>query len=354
MTTKKIKVLIVDDSAFVRQSLTKIINSSSEMEVIATAVDPYAAVEKIKKEKPDVITLDIQMPKMDGLTFLKKIMNQHPIPVVIVSSIAQKDSEVAIEAFRLGATAVIEKPHLGNEIQHSDWNNSLVEAISAAVHSRVSKLRFLKTVPSAKPETSKQEFNTDDNIKGVILIGSSAGGTEVIFSILSQLSANTYPILIVQHMPPLFTTRYAQRLDLHSKLKVKEANSGDELKNACVYLAPGDQHMELKNNGRNYFVKTNYHEKVNRHRPSVDVLFESALKYKGLKKMAIILSGMGNDGSEGMRKLKMQNAITIAQNEESSIVYGMPKEALISGAADYSLSINEIVSKIISFSKLNR
>jgi len=345
---KKTKVLIIDDSALVRQTLTAIINASREHEVIATAGDPYIAVEKMKQQKPDVITLDIQMPQMDGLTFLKKLMNQHPIPVVVVSGIAQHNSETAIEAYKLGAISVIEKPRFGFET-NEEWKSQLLTALYTAARSNLGKLKTLRKVhqiphPTTVKSTSSQALNK------FVLIGSSSGGTEVIANILSQLPENTVPILIVQHMPPMFTTSYAQRLDNHSKLEVKEAQSGFELKNGLALIAPGDKHITLNNNGLNYFIETNENEKVNRHRPSVDVLFESALRFRASKFMAIILSGMGKDGTEGMLALKKQGAITIAQSEESSVVYGMPKEAVKSGAADYSLNIDRIISKIIAFS----
>jgi len=345
---KKTKVLIIDDSALVRQTLSAIINSSSENEVIATAADPYIAVEKMKQQKPDVITLDIQMPQMDGLTFLKKLMNQHPIPVVVVSGIAQHNSDTAIEAYKLGAISVIEKPKFGLET-HEEWKSQLLNAIYTAARSKLKKIKTLrKNIQIPKPKSAISVSN--QALNKFVLIGSSSGGTEVIAAILSQLPKNTVPILIVQHMPPLFTNSYAQRLDSQSKLEVKEAQNGDELKIGQALIAPGDKHITLNNNGINYFIETNENEKVNRHRPSVDVLFESALRYRASKFMAIILSGMGKDGSEGMLSLKQQGAITIAQSEESSIVYGMPKEAFKSGAADYSLNIDRIISKIIAFS----
>lgn len=350
----KIKVLIVDDSALVRQTLSSIISSMNEMEVIGAASDPYVAVSKMKKQKPDVIILDIQMPRMDGLTFLKKIMIQYPIPVVVVSSIAQKDSNVAVEAYQLGAISVIEKPKLGSNLMFEEWKTTLLDAILTASKSRLNKFKFTKLKKEQlNQEITSKHITTNRTTNSIVLIGSSAGGTEVISNILSQLNSDSLPILIVQHMPPFFTSRYAERLNRNSKLQVKEACSGDELQRGVAYLAPGGKHMLLRNNGFNYFVEVNNDEKVNRQRPSVDVLFESALKFTGSKFMAIILSGMGNDGTKGMHKLRTQGAITIAQNEESSIVYGMPKEAFTSGAADHSLSIDKISSKITTFSERN-
>lgn len=348
---RKIKVLVVDDSALIRQTLLKVLSSMPGIEVIATASDPYIAVQKIKTEKPDVITLDIQMPRMDGLTFLKKIMSQHPIPVVIISSLTKKESQIALDAFNYGAICVMEKPAMSNELLHEQWKNDLHEAIETAANSKASnKLMKSYQKPVSVNVNDKIERPKSKVCKSLILIGSSAGGTEVIHSILSQLSENTAPILIVQHMPEIFTTSYAQRLNDASKLFVKEAQSGDIIRMGQALLAPGDFHMEIRNNGFDYFVDLNKKEKVNRHRPSVDTLFSSALPLSGIQIMAIILSGMGNDGATAMLELKKAGAITIAQSEDSAIVYGMPKEAVRIGAADYSLSIKNIVDRIKSFS----
>jgi len=352
ISKNKIKVLVVDDSALLRQTLSTIISSEPELEVIGTASDPYIAVSKMKSEKPDVITLDIQMPRMDGLTFLKKIMTQHPIPVVIISSITQKDSSIALSAFKYGAIDVIDKPEMNSALLLKEWKTKLINSITTAAKSNISKYSLgPKIEVKSKNEDLRPAIRNNKICNSFILIGSSAGGTEVIFKIISQLGKNTVPILIVQHMPSIFTLSYANRLNDYSELTVREAVSGDELHRGLALVAPGNMHMELKNNGFNYYVETNTNEKVNRHRPSADVLFDSSLKFKGSNIMAIILSGMGNDGSAGMLKLKNTGATTIAQNRESSIVYGMPKEAVKIGAADYSLSIDEIVKMINKFSK---
>ncbi|MFK5857083.1 MAG: chemotaxis response regulator protein-glutamate methylesterase [Bacteroidota bacterium] len=348
----KIKVLIVDDSALIRQTLNTIISANKDMEVIASAADPYVAVNKMKSEKPDVITLDIQMPRMDGLTFLKKIMLQHPVPVVIISSLTQKESDLALSAYKLGAIAVLEKPVMSSELLHKDWIEKLEEAILTAANSNLTRLKLRKQNTFIKKEHTAPSSNKPNKVcNNFILIGSSAGGTEVISEILSMLDTDMPPILIVQHMPVEFTASYAQRLNDNSKLNVREAVSGDELSRGIALIAPGDKHMELNNNGFNFFVKLNSEQKVNRHRPSVDVLFASALKYTSINILAIILSGMGNDGSSGMLRLKETGAITVVQNRETSIVYGMPKEALKIGAADYSLSTSDIVKAINKFSK---
>ena len=351
----KIKVLIIDDSALIRQTLTKVLSSDEKIEVIGVAADPYIAVNKLKTEKPDVITLDIQMPKMDGLTFLKKLMSQHPIPVIIISSLTAKDSKIALTAYNLGAIDVIQKPVMSSDLLHNEWKEKLFNSVLAASESKVNQRVLKSIVTSPKPivkNTSKVDKKEICN--SFILIGSSAGGTEVINSIVSNLDTNTAPILIVQHMPIQFTGSYAARLNDNSSLSIKEAARGDELYRGLALVAPGDKHMELKNNGFNFFIELNSNDKVNRHRPSADVLFKSALSFPGVKILSIILSGMGKDGTAGMMKLKDAGAITVAQSEQSCIVYGMPKEAFESGAASYSLDIIEIVDTIKEFSKRNR
>lgn len=350
----KIKVLIVDDSALIRQTLTKVLSAGTNIEVIGVANDPYVAVSKIKSEEPDVITLDIQMPKMDGLTFLRKIMTQHPIPVIIISSISTKDSDIALRAYKLGAIEVIEKPVMSSELLHKQWKEKLTNAIITAADSRVNK-NILNSISRSAKKVDNIIKKVDKNNKcnSFILIGSSAGGTEVLNSIVLNLDADTSPLLIAQHMPAMFTGSFASRLNTNSQLEVTEAANGDELHRGMAVIAPGDQHMTMKNNGSNYFIHLNTAEKVNRHRPSVDVLFNSVLNYKGIKILAIILSGMGKDGSVSMYNLKEAGAITIAQNQESCVVYGMPKEAIRIGAATHSLSIDEIVVMIKQFSNNN-
>ncbi len=348
---KKTKVLVVDDSALIRKTLSEVISSFDDFEVIGTAADPYIAVHKMKLVKPDVITLDIQMPRMDGITFLKKIMNQHPIPVIVISSLTSKDSETALAAYKAGAIDVIEKPVMTSELKHKEWRYKLYESIITAANSQINQ-RVLNQISKITNIERKQTLKpaSGETCKSIILIGSSAGGTEVINSILSNLDQNTAPILIVQHMPSQFTKSYADRLNHNSALMVKEAVSGDKLANGIVLLAPGDLHMELKNNGFNFFVKLSDQEKVNRHRPSVDVLFNSASEFHGTKMMGIILSGMGKDGANGLLQLKNNDSITIAQSQDSCIVYGMPREAMKIGAASHSLSIDRIIQAIKDFS----
>ncbi len=349
---KKIKILIVDDSALIRQTLTKVLTSYDEFEVTGVAADPYIAAHKMKVQKPDVITLDIQMPKMDGLTFLKKLMSQHPIPVIVISSLTTKESDIALSAYKLGAIDVIEKPVMSTDFLYSEWKEKIYNSIKTAAESSVNQRKTKGTGSTIKNPIIEKKLRLKETVSNsIILIGSSAGGTEVINNILSNLSETIAPILIVQHMPVLFTASYAERLNQNSNLHIKEASIGDELYRGTVLLAPGDKHMELKNNGFNFFVDLNLNDKINRHRPSVDVLFKSALKFGGINILAIILSGMGKDGAEGMLELKKAGAKTVAQDKDSCIVYGMPKEALETGAADFSLSIEEIIIAIDNFSR---
>lgn len=341
---KKIKVLIVDDSALVRQTLSVIISSIENMEVCGTASDPYIAVELMKNVKPDVITLDIQMPRMDGITFLRKIMTQHPLPVIIISSLTIRNSKLANEAYRLGAINVVEKPVFTASL-HEEWKNTLAETLKAAASSNIMQRSFYASKSSNKNKKIVVETSSK-SVDKIIMIGSSAGGTEVINYILANIKKTSPPVLIVQHMPELFTTAYAERLNNNTELDVKEAIGGDILYNGLALIAPGNKHMEIRNNGTNFFVDINSSPKVNRHRPSVDVLFNSALVHKGIGIMSIILSGMGNDGAFSMLQLKKMGAATIAQSPETCIVFGMPKEAIETHAADLILAPDKIIDKI--------
>lgn len=341
---RNIKVLIVDDSALVRQTLSVIISSIENMEVCGTASDPYIAVELMKNVKPDVITLDIQMPRMDGITFLKKIMTQHPLPVVIISSLTSRNSKLANDAYKLGAINVIEKPVFTASL-HEEWKKNLSDTLRAAASSNIMQ-RSLYISKASDNKNKTKIGNSSKSIDKIIMIGSSAGGTEVVNYILANIKKTSPPVLIVQHMPELFTTAYAERLNTNTELDVREAVSGDTLYNGLALITPGNKHMEIRNNGTNFFVDINSSPKVNRHRPSVDVLFNSAIVHKGIGIMSIILSGMGNDGALSMLRLKKMGATTIAQSPESCIVFGMPKEAIETNAATLILSPDKIVEKI--------
>ncbi len=373
---KKIRVLIVDDSAVVRQSLTTILMSDPEIEVMGTAADPIIAVKKIQKEVPDVITLDIEMPRMDGLTFLRKIMAQHPIPVVVISSLTSEGTETAMKALEYGACEVIGKPAMNSGQFILDSQILLCDAVKAAAQSKLSrKSAQAKTVaetpgttvtpPVTRRNTVVQPLEVKPKLtadvildKGtalsrmvqtekVIVLGASTGGTEAIRHLLKEMPPKMPGIAIVQHMPEGFTKSFANSLDKISNLEVKEAENGDKLYQGRVLIAPGNKHMLLKNVGKEYYVEVKEGPLVNRHRPSVDVLFRSAARYAGHNAIGILLTGMGNDGAAGLKELQDAGAHTIAQDESTSVVFGMPKEAIKLGAADKVLPLNEITNHVV-------
>lgn len=346
----KYKVLVVDDSSVVRMALTRIINSDPQLEVIATAADPYFAAKKIKKEVPDVITLDLEMPRMDGLTFLRKIMQQLPLPVVIISSLTKNGSDIAIKAMQFGAVEVITKPHMYDDRYLEEAKVTICDKIKAAA---VSGKRGQKKVV-APPVTPPPKHNADAIIprstghqlsrttEKVVAIGASTGGTEAIASILKALPPDTPGIVIVQHMPEMFTRSFAERLDNICKITVKEAQNNDSVLRGQALIAPGNKHTLLKSSGAKYFVEVREGPLVNRHRPSVDVLFRSVSRYAGKSAIGILLTGMGDDGARGLLEMKQAGAQTIAQDEQTSVVFGMPKEAIKLGATDRVLPLEHI------------
>ncbi len=351
-----IRVLVVDDSAVVRQSLSSILESDSDISVIGTAADPIIAVKKIMKEVPDVITLDIEMPRMDGLTFLRKIMSQHPIPVVVISSLTTAGTEIAMKALEYGASEIIGKPAMNAAQFFNEAKILLCDAVKAA--SKVKLKR--KTIVATAKATVQPKYSADViiekasaykriiNTNKIIVLGASTGGTEAIRHFLAQMPEKSPGIAIVQHMPEGFTKSFANGLNRTCKLEVKEAEDGDRLYQGRVLIAPGDKHMLLKRVGKEYSVEIKEGPLVNRHRPAVDVLFRSAARYAGKNTLGILLTGMGNDGSKGLLELKENGAHTIAQDEHSSIVFGMPKEAIKLDAADKILPLDKIAPYIIS------
>jgi two-component system chemotaxis response regulator CheB len=353
---KNKKVLIIDDSAIVRNALSKLIDDEDGLEVMATASDPYFAAEKIKKEIPDVITLDIEMPRMDGITFLKTLMSQYPVPVVIVSSLTQKGSETAIQAMQYGAVEIITKPKmygLGEEVEENRIR--LINAIKGAAHANVKRKKASKTpimdVPPRKSagavldkQPAKSMIQTTEKI---ILIGASTGGTEALRYILSSLPYDSPGIAIVQHMPENFTRSFAESLNRICRVNVKEAENGDSIVKGNVLIAPGNKHMLVKRSGARYYVEVKDGPFVNRHRPSVDVLFRSAANYVGANCKGILLTGMGKDGAQGLLEMKNAGAFTVAQDQKSSVVFGMPKEAIDLNAARQISGLNQIASHII-------
>jgi len=354
---RKIKVLIVDDSAVVRQSLSSILQSDPQIEVIGTAADPLFAVKKIQVEVPDVITLDIEMPRMDGLTFLRKIMSQHPIPVVIISSLTTEGTEIAMKALQYGASEIIAKPSMNPEQFFNETKIMLCDAVKAAAHVKL-KRQIPKTSISdyvVPPKYSADVILERGNLSShiidtdkIIVLGASTGGTEAIRQVLRDLPARTPGIAIVQHMPEGFTQSFAKGLNNTSQMEVKEAEDGDRIYQGRVLIAPGNKHLLLKRTGKEYSVEVKEGPLVNRHRPSVDVLFRSAARYAGKNAIGILLTGMGADGAKGLLELKEAGAFTVAQDQKTSVVFGMPKEAIQLGAAEKILGINEVATFITS------
>nr|WKN36701.1 chemotaxis response regulator protein-glutamate methylesterase [Tunicatimonas sp. TK19036] len=338
MAENKIRVLIVDDSALVRKLLTDILSADSEIEVIAAVGDPYFAAQKIKEVLPDVITLDVEMPRMDGLTFLKVIMTQKPLPVIILSSLTERASQTTLKALELGALDVVKKPTM-SALRNSDdhLRKHIIELVKGAVHVKANKLKKrlnerTQRLPTISQSPSAQASMIKTTEK-VVVIGASTGGTEAIREILINMPYDSPAIVIVQHMPELYTKAFAQRLNELCKITVKEATHGDTLIRGQALIAPGNFHTVLKRSGAKYYVAVRDGERVNRHRPSVDVLFNSAAKYLGKNCLGILLTGMGKDGAKGLLALKEAGALTVAQDEATSIVFGMPKEAINLGAA---------------------
>jgi two-component system, chemotaxis family, protein-glutamate methylesterase/glutaminase len=346
----KIKVLIVDDSFSVQNTLKQILDQDAEIEVIGVASDPYEAVAKIAENIPDVITLDIEMPRMDGLTFLSKLMNQHPIPVVVISSVVGEGSDKGILALKLGASEIITKPRLSTPEQLEEYSIRITDAIKASALTGRIRKKPVKSIQSENVrlspahQTPKNFHFSSRYSEDIILMGASTGGTEVISRILKGLRTDLPGILIVQHMPGEFTGAFANRLNQECKLNVKEAEQGDTIQRGSVYIANGFNHLYLTRVGGHYKCKLEMGPLVNRHRPSVDVLFRSAVQFPGKNITAILLTGMGSDGAEGMLELRGAGAMTFAQDEKSSAVYGMPREAIKLDAAKMVGNPDELIN----------
>lgn len=343
MTLKKIRVLCVDDSALVRGLMVEIINGHPDMEVVATAPDPLVARELIKQHNPDVLTLDVEMPRMDGLDFLERLMRLRPMPVVMVSSLTERGSEVTLRALELGAVDFVTKPKLGLRDGLMEYSDLIADKIRAAAASRP---RQLQVQPARPRMLTARPFSTTEKL---VMIGASTGGTEAIRQVLEPLPPNSPAIMITQHMPAGFTRSFVQRLDNLCAVQVHEAEDGQRVLPGHVYLAPGGvAHMRLARSGANYVVQLDYSEPVNRHRPSVDVLFHSAAEVAGRNAVGVLLTGMGKDGAQGMLAMKQAGAITFAQDEASCVVFGMPREALHIGAADEAVPLSEISERILA------
>jgi len=354
---RKIKVLIVDDSAVTRKLITEALGKSREIEVVATAIDPFIAVDKIRRFEPDVITLDIEMPRMDGLTFLSKIMIARPMPVIMVSAFTEKGAKETMKALELGAVDFVLKPKIDDNSAWEGFASELSEKVITASGTTVR--RSIKHGAEAKPPIEVLEKHTADVILPkkrpiesktrtgtVIAIGASTGGTEAIAEILRNLPEEVPGIVIVQHMPEKFTRAFSDRLNGLSKLYVKEAEHADRLYRGTVLVAPGDRHMLLRNDANGYWVEINDGPPVNRHRPAVDVLFRSVAQLAGKSSLGVLLTGMGADGAMGLLEMKEAGARTIAQDEKTSTVFGMPREAIKLGAADMVKNLQEITAFI--------
>jgi len=356
MPVQKIKVLVIDDSASVRQAMTAVLQEDPELEVIAAAADPFAAARYIQEQVPDVITLDVEMPRMDGITFLRKLMSQCPIPVVMCSSLTEAGSETLLQAMEAGAVDVILKPKVGVADHLVEHNLQIRDTVKAAAKARIrgrTPVRAAATLaPQEKltadamlpPPTGRAMSRTTEM---VVCMGASTGGTEALREVLQALPANSPGIVIVQHMPESFTKAFAKRLNGLCEVDVKEAEHGDTVMRGHVLIAPGGRHMMLDRQGARYIVTVRDGPLVTRHRPSVDVLFRSAARNAGANAIGIIMTGMGDDGARGLLEMKQAGARTIAQDEASSIVFGMPKEAIARGAADRIVPLDAIARELL-------
>ena len=355
----KIKVLIVDDAALMRKLLTEILSSSPKIDVVGTAADPFIAREKIKQLNPDVITLDVEMPRMDGITFLKNLMRLRPIPVVMISTLTEDGADVTLQALENGAIDYIPKPKADFAHSLNDYSKEIIEKVIMASKVNVSKIeKRIKTVENLKvaPKltadavikggSGKAVVNTTDKF---IAIGASTGGTEAVKEVLMGLPSDVPGIVIAQHIPASFSTSFARRLDENSNLSVREVKGGEQILPGHVYLAPGDKHLIIQRTGAKYICKLNDGPEVNRHKPSVDVLFRSVAQSAGPNAMGVMLTGMGADGAQGMLEMKQAGALNVAQDERTSVVWGMPGAAVKLNAVSKELPLDAIAKEIIKY-----
>ncbi|MDO8439318.1 MAG: chemotaxis response regulator protein-glutamate methylesterase [Telluria sp.] len=324
----KIKVLIVDDSALIRSVMSEIISSQPDMEVVGVAPDPLVARELIKQTNPDVLTLDVEMPKMDGLDFLEKLMRLRPMPVVMVSSLTERGSEITMRALELGAVDFVTKPKISIQSGMREYTELISDKIRAAAKARIKPRTLAAAAPTGALPALRNPLTSSEKL---IIIGASTGGTEAIREFLMQMPSDCPGILITQHMPEGFTTSFARRLDSLCKISVREAKGDERVLPGHAYIAPGHSHLLLARSGANYVTKIEQSEPVNRHRPSVDVLFRSAALAAGKNAVGVILTGMGKDGAAGMLEMKTAGAYNFAQDEASCVVFGMPREAIALG-----------------------
>jgi len=355
---KKIRVLIIDDSAIVRQTLEEILSSDPKIEVMGTASDPFVAAKQMEDEVPDVITLDVEMPRMDGITFLQKIMNQHPIPVVMCSSLTGEGSETAFKALEYGAVEIIFKPRIGTKQFLNESKIVVCDTIKAASAANLDRMKQSRAKPvkvspklTADAMISKSTRAMTQTTEKVVVVGASTGGIEALRVFLEAFPEDAPAIVIVQHMPENFTASFAKRLDECCRMNVKEAANNDSVIPGRVLIAPGNQHTLFKRSGARYFVEVKGGPLISRHRPSVDILFRSASRYGGKNVVGVIMTGMGDDGAKGMKEMKDVGAYNIAQDENSCVVFGMPKEAIKVGAVDKILPLQKICSEVLQACK---
>lgn len=349
---RKIRVLVVDDSAVVRQSLTAILGADPEIEVAGAVGDPYQAAARLRRDVPDVITLDVEMPRMDGITFLRKLMSQHPIPVVVCSSLAEEGAETTFKAIEYGAVDIISKPRIGTKEFLMESSIRICDTVKAAAQGRLKVGTPIKVEPKLRADVMLAKGSTHamaETTDRVVVIGASTGGTEALRVLLEGMPENAPGMVIVQHMPEHFTAAFAKRLDSLCRVTVKEAQNGDTVLQGRALIAPGNYHTLLKRSGARYFVEVKEGPLVSRHRPSVDVLFRSACRSAGKNAVAVIMTGMGDDGAHGLAELREAGARTIAQDEASCVVFGMPKEAIKLGAAEKIVPLDRIADAVLAF-----
>jgi two-component system chemotaxis response regulator CheB len=350
-TRARIKVVVVDDSALVRGLLSEIINRQNDMQCVGVAADPLQAREVIRAANPDVITLDVEMPRMDGIDFLSRLMRLRPTPVVMVSTLTERGAEVTMRALELGAVDFVAKPKIGVVDGLKRLSDDITDKIRVAAHAQVHRLGGIAATPQsavpATPGASPSPLGRLSTEK-LIFIGASTGGTEATRAVLTELPADMPGILITQHMPAGFTTSYAKRLDSLSRIRVKEAVDGERVLPGHAYLAPGGLHLSVERSGANYIARVRDGEAVNRHKPSVEVLFESAARVVGQNALGVMLTGMGADGAQAMRTMLDAGSYNICQDEASCVVFGMPREAIARGAAHEVLPLSRIAAALIA------
>ena len=344
---REIKVMVVDDSAVVRKVMSAILDRDPEIRVIGTAPDPIFAIDKMRKDWPDVVTLDIEMPRMDGITFLRQLMAERPTPVVICSSLTAAGTETTLQALAAGAVAIITKPGLGVGDFLHDSSDDLVAAVKAAARANMGAMQRSAQLRGQVRERATPGLAMAKTTERLVAIGTSTGGTVALEALLTELPRVSPGIVIVQHMPEKFTASFAARLDGLCEIEVQEASHGQRVLPGLALIAPGGKHMQLARSGAQYVVEVKDGPPVNRHRPSVDVLFRSVAKFAGRNAMGVIMTGMGDDGARGLKEMRDAGAYTLAQDEASCVVYGMPKEAVKHGAVDRILPLSALAGAIM-------